>query len=261
MHHTPRRQGVSQSCIGTPACSPSLTHLDSREKKRTDKNHMKEFGGQCASEVCLGRLGGRVPGTLGTSRPNLCAYPHRLDRMSAGSTGHFRGTNRTVAIQMRRCPSKFLYVYSKLLVSFFPSSAAFSLVWVPRDMRCERSAAPTLLASVTTCGPSGSLNAISAKPTCIQLMMETPQSQPQLHNSALILEHSRSFPPRSIFVLAMIRTTKFGMPSSNLTYMACFRLAGTVLQKLLVKGFLPHVDPQRQESHTIFMLTAKTFTT
>ena len=38
---------------------------------------------------------GASPETSGTSRPDSCAIPHRLDRMSAGQTGHFHGTNGT----------------------------------------------------------------------------------------------------------------------------------------------------------------------
>ena len=41
---------------------------------------------------CPGTAGGRGPGT---SEPDFCATPRRLDRMSAGQTGHFHRTNGT----------------------------------------------------------------------------------------------------------------------------------------------------------------------
>ena len=44
---------------------------------------------------CPGDGVGANPGTSGTSRPDLCVTPHTLDRMSAGQTGHFHGTNGT----------------------------------------------------------------------------------------------------------------------------------------------------------------------
>ena len=40
---------------------------------------------------------GASPGTSSTSRPDFCVIPHRLDRMSAGETGHLYGTNGTRA--------------------------------------------------------------------------------------------------------------------------------------------------------------------
>ena len=49
--------------------------------------------------VCLrslpGTVWGRVPRPPGTSRPDFCIIAHRLDRMSAGQTGHFHGTSGT----------------------------------------------------------------------------------------------------------------------------------------------------------------------
>ena len=44
---------------------------------------------------CPGDGLGASPGTSGTSRRGLRAIPHRLDRMSAGQTGHSNGANRT----------------------------------------------------------------------------------------------------------------------------------------------------------------------
>ena len=38
---------------------------------------------------------GASPGTCGTSQPDCCGLPHRLDRMSMGQMGHVHGTNRT----------------------------------------------------------------------------------------------------------------------------------------------------------------------
>ena len=46
-----------------------------------NKQHIKEFAVRYASEV--------------TSRPDFYVTRHRLDRTSAGQTGHFHGTNGT----------------------------------------------------------------------------------------------------------------------------------------------------------------------
>ena len=48
-----------------------------------------------APRKCPGDGLGGESGTSGTSRPDLCAIPNRLDRMSAGQTGHVHGTNGT----------------------------------------------------------------------------------------------------------------------------------------------------------------------
>ena len=44
---------------------------------------------------CPGDGLGASPRTSGTFPPDFCAIPHGLDRMSAGQTGHFHGTNGT----------------------------------------------------------------------------------------------------------------------------------------------------------------------
>ena len=47
-------------------------------------------------------------GISGTSLPNLCLHPHRLDRMSKGQMGHLRGTDGTRPQGWpQRCPAKF----------------------------------------------------------------------------------------------------------------------------------------------------------
>ena len=49
------------------------------------------------SRKCPGDGLGANPGTSGTSRPDLCVIPHRLDRTSAGQTGHSTGTKIRVS--------------------------------------------------------------------------------------------------------------------------------------------------------------------
>ena len=55
-----------------------------------NKEHIKEFGGRRASEVCRGRFGGDS-----RDMRELCVVPYRLDRMSAGQTGRFHWTHGT----------------------------------------------------------------------------------------------------------------------------------------------------------------------
>ena len=55
----------------------------------TQRNFMVSVPQKCPA----GTVWGRVPGTSGTSRPDFCANSHRLDRMPAGQTGYFHGTN------------------------------------------------------------------------------------------------------------------------------------------------------------------------
>ena len=63
---------------------------------------------------CPGDGLGANPGTPGTSRPDLCVIPYRLDKMFAGQTGHSHGTigtspqhgcnpNVGVSLQISRC--------------------------------------------------------------------------------------------------------------------------------------------------------------
>ena len=58
-----------------------------------------------------GTVWGRVPGTSGTSRPDLCVIPHSIGQNLLGQTGHFPGQTGHVpgmfAIQNRRCPPNF----------------------------------------------------------------------------------------------------------------------------------------------------------
>ena len=61
-------------------------------------------------------LGASPAGRLGRPKLDLCVIPHRLDRMSAGQTGHFRGTNEACprdGLRSRRggCPAECLYGY------------------------------------------------------------------------------------------------------------------------------------------------------
>ena len=101
-----------------PAASISTLHLVIRVKKkpqkRLNKEHIKEFGGPYMPRKCAGDGLEASLGTSGTSRPDVCAIPHRFDRMSAGQTGHFHGRNGTFPRDGCNpnvgCPGKFLYV-------------------------------------------------------------------------------------------------------------------------------------------------------
>ena len=87
-----------------------LTEMLSRDKKTDQKEHIKEFGGGYALEVCRGRFGVESE-TSGTSCPDVCVIPHRLDRMSAGThgtcprdkTGHVHEM-----VQKQECPAELV---------------------------------------------------------------------------------------------------------------------------------------------------------
>ena len=66
----------------------------SQKTKPINKEHIKEFGGRYPLEVSWGRFGGESRDTR-DAPPDLCVIPHRLDRISAGQTGHSHRTNGT----------------------------------------------------------------------------------------------------------------------------------------------------------------------
>ena len=89
-----------------PATLPQAT---SREKtKPINKEHIKEFGGRYASEVCRGRFGGESGTDLIYVSFHIDWTECSRDRRdtSMGQTGHAHGM---VAIQM--CPAELLFVY------------------------------------------------------------------------------------------------------------------------------------------------------
>ena len=72
-------------------------------------NLPKTLGPDCRDLVPTFRAGCFLKSTVPafSSSSDLCVIPHRLDRMSAGQTGHFQGTNghvhRMVAVKKRGC--------------------------------------------------------------------------------------------------------------------------------------------------------------